>query len=124
MEIPSSAIVGAAEATIRNALREGRGRELCGFLVRDCRTGIARFYLAAAICTPEACLIRECEIERIKELVREHGEQILAFVHSHRANTTLSRQDRRSLNRGSLPWLIVCLRLGELQATLYQPQGS
>jgi proteasome lid subunit RPN8/RPN11 len=117
-------ILGTAAATLSAAIREARGREICGFITQGRSPDLLFIRLASAISSGWAVAIPGYEVRRLQDFIEDRGERVIAFVHSHAFSTDLSESDRNSLVGSPWPWLVVCQNPAGLVASLSWPDGK
>jgi proteasome lid subunit RPN8/RPN11 len=93
-------------------------KEVCGFLV-GIEERVEGFVRVANLAVESATFcVPRTELRRLELHVARAGQEILAFVHSHRVTPGFSYADRCSMNKSELPWVLAWnpnpVRTGEL----------
>lgn len=121
-DVPSRKCIRLSRSIQRElarAIRESPRSEICGLILRN-PSGQQYFrQLPNRFANIAAFFISHVDARRAIEAASDHGEEVIAWIHSHAYSIEGSNADARWLSVGSHPWIIVTLAEGGIRYRTY-----
>src|SRR5688572_18602379 len=113
----------SARLLVERAVRQGRGREVCAFVLIDDQGRQAIFRVDNFDGSIGCFHVPPCEIDRMAEYAEARGLTAVAFLHSHQCGVELSASDERAWRAGNIPWIVVRATAAGLESRWYGDPG-
>jgi|SRR5580704_11150172 proteasome lid subunit RPN8/RPN11 len=99
-------------------------REICGFLVLDAARTQYFQGIRNRANLPDSFILSERDTSAVYARAKNSDHKVIAFIHSHKSDLELSREDHVDFTNSTIPWIIVCRNLDKITYRVHFPKRS
>ncbi len=92
---------------ILGCIRSSRGKEICGFLLRDDAGDQTFFEIKNLSSNNFSFFISDTDMQRLYCFIQKNNLTVEGFLHSHKDSLDLSKEDINGFSNSPFDWIVV-----------------